>query len=86
MNRIEHAPRLTWSDVALGGWIRVGLAGAFATLASPALAVAGVLSPGDALVVAGLGAGAAALAWRRVALRLGARRTTARRLRPQLQA
>ena len=72
---------------ALGGWIRVGVAGAFAVLSSPVLALAGELGVQDALLVASAGAAATALAWWRVNALLGDRRaTTPRRLRAAAQA
>ena len=83
---VTHAPRVSWAEVEAGFLIRVGIAGAFAALSAPALALSGEMAPLEALGLAIVGALAAAAAgWRTRAL-LGAPRAPALRLADPAQA
>jgi len=83
---VTHAPRITWAEVEAGWWIRVGLAGAFAVLSAPILALSGEMGGLESLGFAIVSAVATALAaWRTRAL-LGASRAPATPLARPAQA
>ena len=86
MARIVYASKLSWAIVEAGWWMRVAIAGVFALVSSPLLALSGEVGVLDAVIVALAGALAAAFAgWRTNAL-LGSRRAPGRRLHRAAQA
>ena len=86
MARIVYASKLSWAIVEAGWWMRVAIAGVFAVVSAPLLALSGEVGLLDAAMVALAGALATAFAaWRTNAL-LGERRAPVRRLQRAAQA
>jgi hypothetical protein len=86
MARIVYASKLSWAIVEAGWWMRVAIAGVFAVVSAPLLALSGEVGLLDAVLVMLAGALAAAFAGWRTSVLLGTRRAPVRRLHRAAQA